>query len=148
LKNGSLFEIQRVELVESGSSGKRKRVEAGPMDVALLDEIANRLLSIEKMMAKQIPEGIVEPLNPISVTSSGRVVQPPFPNKFWFSITIVKEDAVELHLSINTETATVPYTMSANEKVYDQSFSIPCIRDVKFWTNQGETCTVKIRGSR
>lgn len=117
------------------------------MATALLDEIAERLFAMQSMMKKQLPEGIVEPLNPITVTSSARVVHPPF--KPWFSVTIVKEEDVALYLRINTKNESLPYVMSADEKVFDQNFGIACIEDIMFWTDAGVTCNnVKIRGSR
>jgi len=137
-----------VEHVESESIEKQKRVKAGPMEIALLDEIAERLLSLEKIQKKQVPEGIVEPLNPVTVTSSPKVVHPPFRNKLWFSITIVKEEAVAVYLRINTKNESIPYRMSADEKVFDQNFSIACIEDVMLWTDPGVSCQVKVRGSR
>lgn len=125
-----------------------KKIRPEAMKIALLDEVAERLLSIEGMFKKQVPEGIVEPLSPFMVTSTARVVKPPFHGKLWFSVTIVKEGEVELHLRINTKHGANPYTMGTDEKVYDQDFSIPCIEDIQLWTNVGETCRVKIRGSR
>jgi len=126
-----------------------KKVRPEVLQAVLLEEVAERLMSIELMLKKQVPTGIVEPLNPFMATSTARVVKPPHHDKLWFSVTIVKEGDVELHLRINTKYDVVnSYTMGADEKVYDQDFSIPCIEDIQLWTNVGETCWVKIRGSR
>jgi len=125
-----------------------RKVRPEVLQAALLEEVAERLMSIELMFKKQVPEGIVEPLNSFTASATARVVKPPFHNKLWFSVTIVKEGEVELHLRINTKHGANPYTMGADEKVYDQDFSIPCIEDIQLWTNLGETCRVKIRGSR
>jgi len=114
----------------------------------LLDEIASRLGDITERMDKQVPKGIVEPIAPFTATGNRTVVTPPFKDKFWFSITLVKETAVELHVIVNTgKSGTTAYTMGVDEKVYDQDFSMPLIRDVMVWTD-GANCVVKIRGSR
>lgn len=127
---------------------REKRIEAGPMQVALLREIGDRLLALQQIIEEQSPEGIVEPIAPFVATTSRRVVHPPFRDKFWFSVTIVKEGEVALNVVINTgKSGTTPYTMGADEKVYDQDFNVPCIEDVVVWTDSG-SCTVKIRGSR
>ena len=118
------------------------------MVVALLDEIAERLLAIQQKSVQETPEGIVEPLAPFTVTGTPVVRQPPIANKLWFGVTIVKEEDVQLNIVVNTgKSPPTPYPMGANEKVYDLYFSRPCIYDIMLWTN-GETCTVKIRGSR
>lgn len=123
-------------------------IRADVLQSALLDEIAGRLLAVQRHFEESKPEGIVEPIHRLTVTTDYTVVRPPFIDKKWFSITIVKEDDVELNVVVNTgKSATTPYTMGADEKVYDQAFSMPCIEDVMLWTNSG-TCHVKVRGSR
>jgi len=134
--------------VASKSTETPRKIRADVATVALLDEIAERLLDIQTVLKKQVPEGVVEPLNPITVTSSPTVVHPPFRDKLWFSITIVKEAAIEVYLQVNTKNENIPYTMSADEKVFDQDFSRACIEDIRLWTNPHESCVVKIRGSR
>lgn len=132
----------------SESKEQQKRIETGPMMVALLDEMAERLLSIQEKIKKQTPEGIIEPIAPFTATGERTVIRPLFKDKFWFSITLVKETAVELHVIVNTgKSGTTAYTMGVDENVYDQDFSMALIRDVMVWTD-GADCTVKIRGSR
>jgi len=119
------------------------------MQVAILREIGDRLLSLQETFKEQTPEGIVEPLPPFTATSEPSIHKPIFGDKPWFSVVIVKEGSVQLHVVINTgKSSTTPYTMGVDEKVYDQYFSTPCIKDIMVWTNSGETCTVKVRGSR
>ena len=96
------------------------------------------------------PEGIIEPLAPLTVTTEQTLIQPPYHavGKFWFSVVIVKEARVELNVIVNTgESGTTPHTMSVDEKVYDVYFNKACVKDLLLWTNSG-SCTVKVRGAR
>ncbi len=121
---------------------------AGPLQTITLLDMADLLMDLRELMQQHIPEGIVEPLHPVNVAVAPITVQPPIKGKYWFGITIVKEDPVELNIIINSgKSSTTPYTMSEDENVYDQYFNIPCIYDVTLWTNEG-TCVVKVRGSR
>lgn len=96
------------------------------------------------------PEGIIEPLAPLTVTTEQTLIHPPYHTvgKYWFSVVIVKETQVELNVIVNTgESGTTPHTMSADEKVYDVYFNKACIKDLMLWTNSG-SCTIKVRGAR
>ena len=70
---------------EAGS----KRVNPEVAQVFMLDEYAERMLAIQKTQTIR-PEGIVEPLAPIHVTTTPRVVFPPRKKK-WFSVSIVND---------------------------------------------------------
>ncbi len=107
--------------------------------VEILGEIYN-------MMHEQQPVGIVEPLDVTVNSARPTEIKPAFS---WFSITIVKLDAVELHITINSSVSMAkPDTMHADEKVWDLYFSKPVIKEVTLETNPGETCRVRVRGSR
>ena len=58
------------------SKETRRRVESGVYQVALLDEIAERLLAIETHNKEISPEGIVEPLTETTVTTTPIVFEP------------------------------------------------------------------------
>lgn len=123
------------------------QVKPEVLQAALLDEIAERLYQLQKFMDEGRAQGIVEPLNPVKVSTEPTVLEPPS-GKPWFGVTIVKEDPVELNIIINSgKSSSTPYTMSRDERVFDQYFNSPCVHDVVLWTNEG-TCTVKVRGSR
>jgi len=125
-----------------------KRIQPSVMQVALLDEIAERLMKLQQHQEESRPEGIVEPLHLLTVSTRLTVVHPVDQRKPWFSVTIVKLDEAELNVIINTEkSGTTPYVMGVDENVYDQHFSMPMIHDVMLSTNSG-TCRVKVRGSR
>lgn len=125
-----------------------KPINPQAMQIALLDEIADRLMKLQQYQNESRPEGIVEPLHLLTVSTHLTVVHPVDQRKPWFSITIVKLDEVELNVIINTEkSGTTPYVMGVDENVYDQHFSMPMINDVMLSTNTG-TCRVKVRGSR
>jgi len=130
------------------SEGKKVKRLAPPIEVVTLLDIEGILAKMLRSMEESRPEGIVEPLHPLTVTTKPVVVTPPFKEKLWFGVTIVKEEPVELNIIINTEkSSTSPYTMDVDEKVFDQYFNRPCIKDIMLWTSKDE-CTVKIRGCR
>jgi len=126
-----------------------KAPRAGPIDTVTLLDIQGILGKMLRLAEEEKPRGIVEPLSLTTVTMHGVVLTPPFRERGkWFSVTIVKLDAVELNVVVNTgESSDTPYTMGIDENVYDQYFNRPCIYDVRLWTDSG-TCRVKVRGSR
>lgn len=109
-------------------------------------EIKEILAEIHKMIHAQQPLGLLEPLILTVRSDEPTEIKPAFP---WFSVTIVKRDPVELHVILNSSLSmTKADTMDADERVWDQYFGKPVIREVTLQTNPGETCRVRVRGSR
>jgi hypothetical protein len=85
---------------------KRKIIEAEPIMVALLDEIAERLLSLEKLSAK--PKGKIYPIN-ITV-SKLEIIDfiNGYPREPLFSISIFNDGPDEVYPSVNTHQKRTP----------------------------------------
>lgn len=122
------------------------RVDPKVLQTALLDEIAGRLLNLEKLTAKQIPEGIEEPLHIITATTAPQVVRPP-QKKNWFSVSVANDGTSDCNIIVNTKkSSTTPYLLRANEITTDNMLNA-VIEDLIVWTDAG-TAVLRIKGIR
>lgn len=109
-------------------------------------QIKEILAEIHGMLHAQQPKGLMEPLILTVEHVPPTDIKTAFP---WFSVTIVKRDPVELHVTLNPDLAAArPDTMDADEKVWDGYFSKGVIESLRLQTNAGETCRVRVRGLR
>lgn len=126
------------------SNGKQVRVEAGPMQVALLDEIAERLCKLEELMKAEVPEGIVEPIEKCTITET----RMPFrPLKPWFSVSIINDGPSDVFCIVNTEKSFNEHRI-LNGETFTIDMRRPKVNDVLMWCNHGETSAVRIVGVR
>jgi hypothetical protein len=110
-----------------------------------LDEIAERLLKLEKTLPVR-PEGIMEPLTPVRVTSTARVIHPPGRKK-WFALTIVNDGPDDCWIIVNTEKSPPqPYLTRVGES-YEADFGSAVIEDIRAYTDSG-SANLRIRGIR
>lgn len=115
------------------------------MSVALLDEIAERLLSIEQDIKESMAEGIVEPLRLVTSTTTPAVTRPL--QKPWFSVSIVNDGPNDCWIVVNTEkSSTTPYLLRDGETT-DIAMGAPRIIDLYHHTDAG-TALLRIRGIR
>lgn len=122
-----------------------KRVDPQVASVFLLDEIAERLLTLEKQLPVR-PVGIVEPLTPIKATITPRVIHPPYKKK-WFSVSIVNDGPDDCWIVVNTEKSPAqPYFTRAGE-AYEVDMGSGVIEDIRVYTDAG-TANLRIRGVR
>lgn len=111
------------------------------MQVGLLDEIAQRLLNIEKTMKAEQPIGSAEPYEPISVTSETRVVDSH--GKPWFSVQIVNDGPNNVLVLINSQVSQEWHTVKINEP-YKLDAKSAVIRDVLLRCEPNETASVRM----
>ena len=131
----------------SGSKESRSKAETTALQIALLDEIAERLLALETHNKEISPEGIVEPLPILSVTTTPVVVQPPQEGKHWFSLSVVNDGPQPCWIVVNTgKSSTRPYQIQLDE-VYEVTFIKPLIYDMRLYTDAG-IASVRIKGAR
>lgn len=122
-----------------------KRVNPAAMQVALLDEMCERLMKLAEQLPQK-PEGIVEPLTPTKASITPRVIHPPYSKK-WFSISIVNDGPEDCWVVVNTEKSPAqPYCIRAGEE-YSASLGYPAIEDIRVYTNEG-TANLRIKGVR
>jgi len=133
----------------SGSKEQQKSVDAVALQIALLDEIAGRLLSLETHNKEMTPEGIVEPLVETTVTTTPIVMEPPFADagKYWFSAVIINDGPNECWVVVNTgKSSTRPFQLK-NDEVREVTFSKALIYDLRLYTDAG-TAVIRITGTR
>lgn len=127
------------------SSEDDKRVNPLVLQTALLDEIAQRLMELQKQLPEK-PIGMVEPLSPVHVTTDARVVFPPMKKK-WFSVSIVNDGPSDCWVVVNTEKSPPqPYLTRVGE-AYEAGFGYPAIEDIRVYTENG-TANLRIKGVR
>lgn len=122
-----------------------KRVNPAAMQIALLDEIAESLLNLRNQLPEK-PQGIIEPISPVKVTTTPKVIQPPMKKK-WFSVSIVNDGPADCWIVTNTEKSPAqPYFTRVGEE-YSISLGHPAIEDIRVYTDSG-TANLRIRGVR
>lgn len=133
----------------SESKEQQKSVDAVALQIALLDEIAGRLLSLETHNKETSPEGIVDPLVEMTVTTEPVVVGPPSAEagKNWFSVSVINDGPNYCWVVINTgKSSTRPHKI-ANDETYEVTFIKALIYDLRLYTDEG-TAVLRITGTR
>ena len=128
----------------SKSIDEQKRIETGPMQVALLNEIAERLMALEKLSQAEAPEGIVEPIEKYTITDQRRVMRC---RKAWFSISIINDGQCSVFAIVNTLKSFDEHEIMSGE-TYNIDMRRGLIQDVLMWCNVGEQSKVRIVGVR
>jgi len=125
---------------------QEKRVKPDVITVALLDEIAERLMRIEEMLAEAKPEGMVEPTEPITVTEEPRRVSCPIRSP-WFSVEVVNDGPSDVWVRVNPEKTTRWHLVGAKES-YAVPMGRPVIKELILKCKPEESTTVRVVGSR
>ena len=126
------------------SNEKQSRVEAGPMQVALLDEIAERLLSLEKLAKAEVPEGVVEPIEKFHITSQRKLIPRP---KAWFSFSLINDGPHSVFVIVNVDKSFEEHEVLSGE-TYNINMSRGIINDLLIWCRDGETADIRLVGVR
>ena len=133
----------------SESKEQRKRLRSEVLQTALLDEIAERLLSLETHNKESTPEGMVDPLVDLTVTTTPVTVGPPYreAGKYWFSVSVINDGPNYCWVVINTgKSSTRPHKI-ANDETYEVTFTKALIYDLRLYTDEG-TAVLRITGTR
>ncbi len=133
----------------SAGGQKQEGVDPRAMQVALLDEIAERLLGLQRLegdirqlLLEQQPLGEVDPVPTLQVR---RVAQRVDADPPWFGVTVHNDGVVPVFLLVNEGTGT-PHRIDPGES-WPFSFSRPVIRNVTLFTNSGNS-VVRLVGMR
>jgi hypothetical protein len=124
---------------------EKKAVPGTAMLVALLDEIAGRLSSLQRYEEERRAEGVVEPIEPISVTDEVRRVIPPL--KPWFSAVIVNDGPDDVWVIVNAEKS-FEWHRVAKDETYPVDMKRGAIEDVLLKCDPGKTASVRVVGAR
>jgi hypothetical protein len=114
------------------------------MSVALLNEIAERLMNLEKLAKATQPAGAVEPIEKFRITDVRRHMPLQKP---WFSVSIINDGDDDVLCIVNTEKSFEEHRIHMNE-TYNINMVTAVIKDLLFWCDHGESATVRIVGTR
>ena len=123
---------------------QKNRIESGPMTVALLNSIAERLLSLENLYREERAEGVVEAIEKFTITSQRRSIKRLKP---WFSASLVNDGPDSVFVIVNTQKSFDEHEILDGESI-QLDFHRARIDDVLLWCNHGETAHVRIVGTR
>lgn len=127
-------------------SKEPKYIRTDEAQVLLLDRLLAEIRNVKRKLEEQIPEGIVEPLSMVHVTTENKVVHPPF-GKNWFSVSVVNDGPDECMIVVNTEKSfTTPYCLRMNE-TFEIDLGTAKIADLLCHCESGHA-DLRIRGVR
>jgi hypothetical protein len=127
-------------------SKKPEYIRTDEAQVLLLDRLLAEIRNVKARIEEQIPEGIVEPLSIVHVTTENKIVHPPF-GKNWFSVSVVNDGPDECLIVVNTEKSTTsPYPLRMNE-VFEVDLGTAKIVDLFCHCKSGHA-DLRIRGVR
>ncbi len=134
-------------------SKKPEYIRTDEAQVLLLDKMLAEIRALAKdtkesaeIIRQSTPQGIIEPLAPIHVTTARGTVHPPYA-KCWFSLSVVSDGPDPCWIIVNSELSTTsPYELHKDE-VFEVDLGCPKIVDLVHWCDIG-TATLRIRGVR
>jgi hypothetical protein len=115
------------------------------MQVALLSEIAERLMKLENLAKATQPAGAVEPIEKFLITDARRHMPLQKP---WFSVSVINDDDHnDVFCIVNTEKSFEEHRILPHE-TYNIAMVTAVIKDLLFWCNHGESAIVRVVGTR
>ena len=134
-----------VGCLDSKPTETQNRLDPSAMMVGLLREIGDRLLHLEKHFGEEHPEGIFEPVEPINVSGTPKIIKP-FSKK-WFSVIVINDGSDVVHMVVNAEKNYEYHQISSGEQI-TVDMHIGIINDVVLRCDHGETASVRLIGVR
>ena len=126
---------------------EEKRIKPDVFMVTLLDDIRHEIVKTRKLTESMIEKGIMEPLQPKTITTQKLLVTPPDPTKPWFGVKITNDGSHSVWLVLNPrKTDSLPQEIKA-EETWGVQFKTAVIKDLLLYTDDG-SATVRIRGER
>jgi len=125
---------------------EEEQIDPQAFQAAALMEVVKKLTAIETVQKSMIEEGVIEPLDPKTVTTAPIVVRHPIWNKPWFGVKITNDGPNSVWVILNTKHVGEPQEIKENE-TWGVKFNTAKIEDLYLFTRTG-TATVRIRGSR
>jgi len=123
---------------------EEKKVRPEVLQLAILDEVAERLCILEELMKAEVPEGAVEPIEKFLITETRRPFRPLKP---WFSISIINDGTHDVFCIVNTAKSFEEHRILEHE-TYTIDMRRAKVIDALMWCNHGETSSVRIVGVR
>ena len=133
---------------------KQSKIESGPMSIALLNAIAERLMSLdviaerlanlENLYREERAEGVVEAIEKFTITSQRRSIKRLKP---WFSASLINDGPNSVFVIGNTQKSFDEHEV-LNGETFTLDFHRARIDDILLWCNNGETAHVRLVGTR
>ena len=114
--------------------------------VTLLDDMLREIVETKKITESMIEEGIVEPLQPKTITTERILVTTLDPSKPWFGIKIWNDGPSDVWVIVNARKLSQPQKIEANDW-WGVDFKTAIIDALLLYTEEGET-SVRITGVR
>lgn len=110
----------------------------------LLDDIRHEIVETRKITESMIEEGVIEALNPRTITTDRMVIEPPM--KPWFGVKFTNDGPASIWVMVNSGLSNQPHELKA-EETWGVHFKTAVIVDMVLHTESG-TAIVRIRGER
>lgn len=123
---------------------QKKQLNPEIVNLALLDEIAGRLLEMKKFMEEERAFGAVEAIEKFTITSQKNHLPRLKP---WMSVTLINDGPDSVFVIVNTEKSFDEHEVLDGE-TYTIDMHRPRIADLLLWCHDGETASVRIVGVR
>lgn len=116
------------------------------LSIALLDEIAERLLRLENIEHERNPKGYVDPIGPITVTHALTEMRA---SDFspWFSVVVINDGPNDCWLLPNPDKNFTPHHLLSTEDI-NLNMERGLITVVHLWCDAGETAAIRMVGIR
>jgi hypothetical protein len=132
-------------------SQPKKLIRAEEAEVMLLDKMLEEMrqlradyVEIKRIVEDQVPSGVTDPIEPITVTHEVKRV---IPVKPWFNCSIVNDGPYSVMVIVNSEKS-FEWHEIAKDETYKVDMGRPLIKDVLLQCDIGETATVRLVGTR
>jgi hypothetical protein len=132
---------------EKQDDSNRERIDPKIFQTALTQEMSDILFDIRKLLSEAVPEGIVQPIQPITVRGDfdrpWRQVIPPDPGKLWFNVSVTNDGPNSIFILVNSQRNSDWHRIDYKE-VYEVHMERPKIYDVLLKCNLGDEATVRL----
>ena len=130
---------------------KRKMIPADEAQVILLDKMLQEIKQlradqdeIRQSVRQQVPEGMTDPIEPITVTHTLKRVMPTKP---WFNVSIVDDGPNDVKVLVNSERS-FEWHKVAKDETYRIDMGRAIIKDVLLQCEPQESASVRVVGTR
>jgi hypothetical protein len=124
---------------------QEKFVRPEVLQAALLDEIAERLYTLQRFQEEERAEGVVEPIEPVSINEEPRQVVAPV--KPWFSVNVVNDGPDDVYVMVNTGKSFDWHRVPKGEN-YMVDMKRGIIKDILLKCEPSKTASVRVVGAR
>ena len=119
-----------------------ERLDPSVLQLGLLNEVAERLKSVEDLLREQRMDGITEPFTRI-ITTTKQIIRA---QKSWFSMTVINDGLSDINIVTIPTINENPHIIRFGE-TYRLDFGRGVISEIQVWCDTG-TATLRFVGVR